>query len=239
MISFIFPRARKGRDEAEKPFWISFADLMTALMVMFLVSMTAVMLTVTRKVDAIQEREEIHRRDLEAFLRDMKLLTASHPGVEFESQRSTFTFSEKAYFGVNSSTLNRDAELMLRQFVPEVLRRADTELGRRMLKRIVVEGFTDETGTYLYNLNLSLQRSQRVLCALLSGPGPGMHELTPVEKEQVQKLFVVGGYSSNSLRRTRDESRRIELRLEVFRFDEDRGRQEPEVVQSIGLCALD
>jgi hypothetical protein len=28
---------RGGRDEAEKPFWISFADLMTALMVLFLV----------------------------------------------------------------------------------------------------------------------------------------------------------------------------------------------------------
>ena len=30
---------RNGRDEAEKPFWISFADLMTALMVLFLVVM--------------------------------------------------------------------------------------------------------------------------------------------------------------------------------------------------------
>jgi MotA/MotB-like proton-channel complex protein len=31
---------RGGRDEAEKPFWISFADLMTALMVLFLVSLS-------------------------------------------------------------------------------------------------------------------------------------------------------------------------------------------------------
>ena len=30
---------RAPRDEAEKPFWISFADLMTALMVLFLVVM--------------------------------------------------------------------------------------------------------------------------------------------------------------------------------------------------------
>ena len=31
---------RGSREEAEKPFWISFADLMTALMVLFLVSLT-------------------------------------------------------------------------------------------------------------------------------------------------------------------------------------------------------
>ena len=32
---------RGGRDDAEKPFWISFADLMTALMVLFLVASIA------------------------------------------------------------------------------------------------------------------------------------------------------------------------------------------------------
>ena len=32
---------RGSREEAEKPFWISFADLMTALMVLFLVSTLA------------------------------------------------------------------------------------------------------------------------------------------------------------------------------------------------------
>ena len=35
---------RGGRDEAEKPFWISFADLMTALMVLFLVVMGVALL---------------------------------------------------------------------------------------------------------------------------------------------------------------------------------------------------
>lgn len=30
----------RGREEGEKPFWISFADLMTALMVLFLLVMS-------------------------------------------------------------------------------------------------------------------------------------------------------------------------------------------------------
>lgn len=42
-----FSIKRGARDEAEKPFWISFADLMTALMVLFLVVMGVALLAVT------------------------------------------------------------------------------------------------------------------------------------------------------------------------------------------------
>ena len=43
--------ARKGnRDEGEKPFWISFSDLMTALMVLFLVALTVALLAITHEI---------------------------------------------------------------------------------------------------------------------------------------------------------------------------------------------
>ncbi len=38
---------RANKDEAEKPFWISFSDMMTALMVLFLVAMAVALLAVT------------------------------------------------------------------------------------------------------------------------------------------------------------------------------------------------
>src|SRR5689334_15787821 len=46
---------RGNRDEAEKPFWISFADLMTALMVLFLVVMGVALLAVTRSEEHTSE----------------------------------------------------------------------------------------------------------------------------------------------------------------------------------------
>ena len=42
---------KRHRDEAEKPFWISFSDLMTALMVLFLVAMAVALLSVTEGDD--------------------------------------------------------------------------------------------------------------------------------------------------------------------------------------------
>ena len=62
--------------------------------------------------------------------------------------------------------------------MPKILTIANDDLGKKWLKQIVVEGFTDQQGTYLFNLNLSLQRSQRVLCALLAEPLPGERSMS-------------------------------------------------------------
>ena len=48
---------KNGRDEAEKPFWISFADLMTALMVLFLLVMSVALLAVTKTVNEAEVRK--------------------------------------------------------------------------------------------------------------------------------------------------------------------------------------
>ncbi len=58
----------KGRDEAEKPFWISYADLMTALMVLFLVVMSVALLSVTKKVTQREREEAMHQQDIEKLL---------------------------------------------------------------------------------------------------------------------------------------------------------------------------
>src|ERR1700712_4356018 len=41
-------------DEPEKPFWISYADLMTALMVVFLVVMVASLLSLTQTLTSLE-----------------------------------------------------------------------------------------------------------------------------------------------------------------------------------------
>ena len=54
------PRRRRPRDEAEKPFWISFSDLMTALMVLFLVAMAVGLLLMGAGVIGVdKERSQV------------------------------------------------------------------------------------------------------------------------------------------------------------------------------------
>ncbi len=226
---------RGARDEAEKPFWISFADLMTALMVLFLVVMGVALLAVTKTVSERDRKELQHRQDIENILDRFVHAADRYQGIKVDRERRIIDFGDRARFAFAKSTLSEEQEAVLRQFVPEIIALANDELGLRVLKRIVVEGYTDKKGTYLSNLDLSLQRSQRVLCAMFSTAGA--NQLSETAKEQVRALFLVGGYSFNATKDTDDESRRVEMRLEFLGIEDSRGPSPPPA-SNFGECAL-
>jgi outer membrane protein OmpA-like peptidoglycan-associated protein len=240
MIGLRIQGRTKPKDEAEKPFWISYADLMSALMVLFLVVMAVALLAVTRKVSERELAEAQHNADIEALLDRFEAVTREErfAGITIDRTRRVVDFGPRAQFPFARSTLTAEQQRLLRAFVPAILAKANDELGRRVLKEIVVDGFTDRTGSYLANLDLSLQRSQRVLCALFAAPGPDERPMTPDELEQVRQIFVVGGYSFNAAKDTDEESRRIEMRLQFLGIDEARKPTVDIALGNFGTCAL-
>lgn len=230
---------RAAKDEAEKPFWISFADLMSALMVLFLIVMSVALLAVTKTVDEAEQRAKARDTEINLLLDQVTRATEQFDGVTVDKSRNVIDFGDRARFEFASNQLSGQQAKLLRAFVPRILEIARNELGRRWLKRIVVEGFTDQTGTYLYNLNLSLQRSQRVICVLLGKAERDELAMSSEDLEQVRELFLVGGYSFNSAKLNPEDSRRIELRLEFFGLEEASGRRTTTIANgNIGECAL-
>lgn len=229
---------RRAKDEAEKPFWISFADLMSALMVLFLVVMSVALSSVTKKLSEQEQEQERRDKDIRKILARFDSAAAKFPGITVDSKRYVIDFGDRAQFAFARSSLTGAQDSLLRAFVPEILMRSNDELGRRILKRIVVEGFTDKTGSYLSNLNLSLQRSQRVLCAMFATPLVGETPLTLEEREQIRALFLVGGYSFNAAKDTDELSRRVEMRLEFLGLGEERSLSEGIPPGNFGKCAL-
>jgi outer membrane protein OmpA-like peptidoglycan-associated protein len=227
---------RGSKEEAEKPFWISFSDLMSALMVLFLVAMSVALLAVTKKVDET-ERAKIERdQEIAILLNRVQDAAKEFGGVHVVGQN--VDFGERARFESGSFSLSNDQAKLLRAFVPKVLGVARDPLGKKWFKQIVVEGFTDQRGSYLYNLNLSLERSQRVLCVLFAEPSPGELPMTDADKEQIRDLFLVGGYSFNSAKASPEGSRRIELRLEFLGIGEHPETHEGILRGDFGLCAI-
>ncbi len=226
---------KNGRDEAEKPFWISFADLMTALMVLFLVVMGVALLAVTKNVTEREKKEEQHRKDIDLILERFSQAAKRYDGIKVDKDRRVIDFGDRARFAFGKWTLSTEQEEVLRQFVPEIITLANDGLGQRVLKRLVIEGYTDKTGSYLANLNLSLQRSQRVLCAMFATSGHNL--LNDGQREEVRGLFLVGGYSFNAAKDTAEESRRVEMRLEFLGIDETRPKVSVEP-GNFGECAL-
>ena len=65
------PQRRRSKEEAEKPFWISFSDLMTALMVLFLVAMAVALMVVTQGLRSIEDKRKDREESIIACIADM------------------------------------------------------------------------------------------------------------------------------------------------------------------------
>ena len=230
--------SRRVADEEEKPFWISFADLMSALMVLFLVVMSAALVSITKAVNDQVSANDRREGEIEQIVRELGEAAKRFDGITVNAERRVIDFGDRARFAVSSSHLDDGQRRRLRSFVPEILVIADSALGRKVLKRVVVEGFTDRTGKYLENLNLSLQRSARVLCSMFEPPALDEVPFSDAQRQQIQQLFLVGGFSSNAARATNEESRRVEMRLEFLAVGEYRSRATVIYEGDLGKCLL-
>ncbi|MFZ4687140.1 MAG: flagellar motor protein MotB [Hyphomonadaceae bacterium] len=249
-------RRRPGTAEGDdRAFWISLADMMTALMVLFLVLMAALMLTARNAAPgaapppAAQAQAQLQARNSTQnqaqpgggvpaqvsaqIARELAAAADAVPGVRFDPNRMVVDFGDGARFATASHQIDAETAARLRAFVPRLLALAQRPPGREWLGRVLVEGYADPRGDYLYNLNLSLQRAQRVLCVLLEADVGTLTPLTPAQRQQVRRLFTVAGLSYNEQRDTHDASRRIELRVEL-------GRPPPQEVSltDAGQCRL-
>ena len=226
---------KKSKDDGEKPFWISFSDLMTALMVMFLVVMAVALLAVTSPASEFEERKSAWVNELE------EMLLSDFPEVHYQRDKRTIDFGSQANFKSGTSEFDggpneiKVKEEALRKFIPALLSLANNKLVQDVVKQFVVEGYTDTRGDYLFNLDLSLQRSQRLLCIL--GDESGQFTLTPAHRKQVRDLFLVGGYSFNKEKSNELESRRIEIRIEFLGAKEKRDPP-PQTTVEFGKCRL-
>jgi hypothetical protein len=55
---------------------------------------------------------------------------------------------------------------------------------------------------------------------LYSQPGADEVPLTDSQKRQIRDLFLVGGYSFNSMKASKEASRRVELKVDFWAMDE-------------------
>lgn len=212
-------RRKTGKDEAEKPFWISFSDLMTALMVLFLVAMAVALIAVTHGLATINKDKEERAKDIQTCTASVDDLTQQDAFKGMSVHGHSISFGTLVLF--NNAAFNfpkpGDADF-IRSFAKDVLKLAHSPACQKWLKRIVVEGFASPTGGFLYNLNLSYQRSQSVMQALLDPLAT--NPLSAQQQADVETLFFPGGLSFNAPKGVDGLSRRVELRLEFRELEE-------------------
>jgi len=227
---------RKGQVEGESPFWISFSDLMSALMVLFLLVMAVTLISVTKDVTSAEQRKIQREKDIKELMATIRERSRDFPEVKVNESTYRIDLGDIVRFDSGRSDIQPAGARFLRRYVPVLLEAQASELGQKWIRRIVVEGFTDQDGTYLYNLGLSLERSRRVVCVLFAASAPDEVPLSDNQKRQIRDLFLVGGYSFNSTKASKEASRRVELKVEFWALDEDRGSPPPRDDKEYGQC---
>lgn len=97
-------------------------------------------------------------------------------------------------FKTNSAVIMADGKALLNRFIPvylEVLLRPEYA---DYLGQIVIEGHTDDSGSYEHNMKLSQERAYEVMMYILS-----MYREGSQERELLQKLLTATGRSKSDL----------------------------------------
>ena len=227
---------RTHKPEGESPFWISFSDLMSALMVLFLVVMAVTLMSVTKEVTSAEQRKNQREQDISELMSTIRETSRAFPEVKVDESTFRIDLGDVVRFDSGRSDIPPAAARFLRQYIAVLLSAQDSYLGRRWIRRIVVEGFTDQDGSYLYNLGLSLERSRRLVCVLFAQPHAGEAMLADAQKRQIRDLFLVGGYSFNSMKPSKEASRRVELKVDFWALDERRQASPDIDGKEVGQC---
>ena len=211
----------RSKDEGEKPFWISYADLMTALMIVFLVVMVASLVSVTKQITAATQGEKERVNDIARLCQRLELKAKSLKlPIIVDCQDNRVNFGEAGRFGYNDYRLSEEGTNALQAVVPLILEATNSEEGQKWFKQVLIEGFTDTNGSYLYNLHLSLQRSEWVMCTLLDARHTEKMGLSESQRDQIRQLFLAGGVAFNNAKESKEASRRVELRLQFYGLKE-------------------
>ncbi|MEI6993312.1 flagellar motor protein MotB, partial [Klebsiella pneumoniae] len=102
MFANAFGVKKRHSDEAEKPFWISYADLMTAMMVLFLVVMVASLSSVTQRIQRAEQGEKTRGQDISRLCERLELHARSvNKTIVVDCHDNRISFGEAGRFDHN------------------------------------------------------------------------------------------------------------------------------------------
>lgn len=199
----------------DNPFAMSTGDMMSGLLFIFILLLTATMLRVQKQSDKEAEITAEYNKvktqlyiDLEAEFKDsLKVWNA-----EIDSTELSVRFQEPStLFDFNKAELKPRFQAILNDFFPRYIKLINAPKYRANIEEIRIEGHTDSSGDYFTNMKLSQDRTRSVLQYCLGILPSG-------QQEWAKELITANGLSSSHLikrngREVPRLSRRVEFRI--------------------------
>jgi len=148
--------------------WIPLADLMTVLMVIFLFISIAYMAEVKKKQDLVNKTFKDYKQVKYDLLKELQTeftddFRKDKWNAQIGEDLSIKFINESVLFDYNKSELKPEFERILKDFFPRYLAILSKPQFQNNIFEVRIEGHTDITGDYLYNLELSQDRTRNVM----------------------------------------------------------------------------
>lgn len=238
-------RARRSEQVGESPYWISFSDLMSALLFVFILTLIVVIIRLqdqeqdlVRAQQTVQEQEQMFTAQIDS-VRESELVRAqmlaeiqeqlAQRDIPVAVDESSSVLSiPTSLLGFDSGSFEiapdkRQTALTIGQVIADVVAKDDRY---RALDTVFVEGHTDNTphsgldGTG----NWGLSTFRAISLWRVWESGPGVQQLTALRSEAGEPLFSVSGYGETrptepdqTTEAGKAKNRRIDLRFTVVR----------------------
>jgi len=233
-------REKGRRVDEENPYWISFSDLMSALLVVFILAAVALIIELTQTQKKIEQdieqlkHAEQARRDILHEIRDelakqnIEVLIADNDTV-LRIPESTLAFASNSYELPTDKSI-RSSLLTIGRILHKVINRPfDSKVSAKRrfyyLDTIFIEGHTDSVPTERIKGNWGLSAFRAISIWEFWND---KLDVSPTFSEMTNtfgyKLFSVSGYAATrrvneieSSQEDRRENRRIDIRFTVKR----------------------
>lgn len=199
-------RRTVNKEEEHSNFWPTFTDLLATIL------MVVIMLLISSEsmVGGVEQ-------GIASNVNNSVKQTLKENGIpiEIDKESGEVTFGETALFDTDSDQLKPEAKEILKVFVPKYAETIYKDYGD-YISKIIVEGHTDDVGTYIYNLDLSQRRAFSVVNFIV-GEEIGDYKY---KDKLIGDIIAVGRSKAEPIKNNddsvnRDKSRRVEIKYEV------------------------
>lgn len=177
--------------------WMSVSDIMTGLMVIFMFIAISYILKVQKQQAAQNQIIENYKNTKLALLKELNdefeedFKTKRNWEAIINEDLSIRFLNESVFFDKDSATIKEDFKIILNDFFPRYLKILMKDEYKENIVEIRIEGHTDSTGGYMYNVNLSQERASNVLDYFQEK----INALSEKDRELVRYWFTANGFS--------------------------------------------
>jgi chemotaxis protein MotB len=201
----------------ENIFSLSISDLMTALLLVFILILSGISLKLAKqqeenreRLDMISVQEEAKRRIIAQLKGEMDQFD-----IEVDPKTGAIRIKEAILFEFGRAELKKNGKQFLHQFIPryvEILF-AKREI-REQIGQVIIEGHTDNIGDYLYNMKLSMDRAYNVVFYVYSEKFANFDYKDILRKKlSADGRSFVNPISANDTKEGRSRNRRVEFKF--------------------------